>query len=962
LSLPGTRIWFPLLALLAYGLLAAVLLWPAGPGGEVLSACGPFVGTGPFAAQVRAAAPAGTPILGDPMQTFEPWQRYAADAFARTGSLPLWKDSNQCGAPLLGNAQSALFWPPNLLAVLLGAPAAALAWIALLKFAVAGLGTFLLARHLRVSWLGAFLAGLVYAFGGFQVLYAQFPLSNVSVLLPWLALTADRAALRPGGRTLAAVALVAALQHVGGHPETALHCQAGAALLVLVRAASLAGGVGRALRSRALLFPAAGMALGFAAAAIQVLPFLEYLRQSEALRERGREAWTFARVVPGAESLLVPPALAAAWFCARRLARPAARALPAAAGLLLACTVLLVAARHDGLFLDPVLILAPDWFGAHDAYLGYANYVFVNGGYAGAALVLAALGMLAGAPRAIARAGGALFVLALLLAHGVPVLTGLLESLPVFDVSANGRLHLLALLAAAVLAGLGLDALGVAAADAARARDLRRRWALLLGVPVLAVLVALPVSIVRGQHQFREARDAVRDARPMPAAALGSESLGVGRTIVAGWIAPGAAVQHALLLHGRGLSTPATLIPVPDDQRARQPELAAVAGPVYGFRAEVAREAGLDDAPYRVLCAGPDGAPWLSPLLGMPAGFPTWLFLAAAPEGPKSVGEIAFLVAAALLTAAALGARGTALACARAALVLLVCASLFHFGRGFLPSVPPALAYPPSPFLDALAELRPDGRHLVAHGSTFLLRPETGAAYGLMEPVGYDAMGVARYVPVLRAATDDPLLPKPMTDLPGRPDVDRRLLGLMAVRAFAHSADLPVPGETLHHDADGFTLTANERFLPRARVVPRAAVEADDTRALALLRDPSFDPATTVLLAAQPPASAAAGARPAPARITTDSPDTLVIDVSGNAGGYLVLADTFFPGWIAAVDGAEREILRANIAFRAVSVRPGERSVTFVYRPASFRAGAIVSALALLCMLGLSVGGARRRG
>ena len=37
----------------------------------------------------------------------------------------------------------------------------------------------------------------------------------------------------------------------------------------------------------------------------------------------------------------------------------------------------------------------------------------------------------------------------------------------------------------------------------------------------------------------------------------------------------------------------------------------------------------------------------------------------------------------------------------------------------------------------------------------------------------------------------------------------------------------------------------------------------------------------------------------------------------------------------------------ANGAFRGVFVMPGERVVEFVYEPASFRAGALISALAL---------------
>ena len=77
---------------------------------------------------------------------------------------------------------------------------------------------------------------------------------------------------------------------------------------------------------------------------------------------------------------------------------------------------------------------------------------------------------------------------------------------------------------------------------------------------------------------------------------------------------------------------------------------------------------------------------------------------------------------------------------------------------------------------------------------------------------------------------------------------------------------------------------------------------------------------------------------------------------------WLVLADTFFPGWTVTVDGEPRSIARANTAFRAVAVGPGDQVVEFRYEPLSFRLGLIVSAGAALALL--AVGGAalvRRR-
>ena len=219
-----------------------------------------------------------------------------------------------------------------------------------------------------------------------------------------------------------------------------------------------------------------------------------------------------------------------------------------------------------------------------------------------------------------------------------------------------------------------------------------------------------------------------------------------------------------------------------------------------------------------------------------------------------------------------------------------------------------------------------------------------------------------------QAACGDENRPLATRSLSDRPDVDRRLLGIMAVRDVVHSTRRPVQGETVALFEPEQALTLNAEWLPRARVVPRAEVEPDDERALARMRDPSFDAAGTVLLSERPADAAEdAAGEPAgaggPVRILVDEPDRVQVEVAGSGGGYLVLADTFFPGWRALVDGVERPIVRANLAFRAVPLRAGDAVVSFEYRPLSVRVGLAVSlasvlALALLARPRSSRGGA----
>ncbi len=146
--------------------------------------------------------------------------------------------------------------------------------------------------------------------------------------------------------------------------------------------------------------------------------------------------------------------------------------------------------------------------------------------------------------------------------------------------------------------------------------------------------------------------------------------------------------------------------------------------------------------------------------------------------------------------------------------------------------------------------------------------------------------------------------------------------------------------------------------LPRAFVVHQAEVTPDDDQAIARMRAPAFEPARTVILANGEPL---AGDGDATVEMVNYAPEEIVVDVTTDVPGYLVLTDTFYPGWRASVDGELAEISRADVAFRAVRLEPGAHRVEFHYGPASVRWGAWISGVALFIWLGLLVWALWRR-
>jgi hypothetical protein len=162
--------------------------------------------------------------------------------------------------------------------------------------------------------------------------------------------------------------------------------------------------------------------------------------------------------------------------------------------------------------------------------------------------------------------------------------------------------------------------------------------------------------------------------------------------------------------------------------------------------------------------------------------------------------------------------------------------------------------------------------------------------------------------------------------------------------------------------------------LPRAWAVSQARVIPVPKDLLSELMTPAFDPATEVLLESPYLSSGQlsdpglmVGADPTAHPLSTPIPrpqhspvagslredgNSRTIDIVTPQPGYLVLAYTYYPGWRATVDGQPTEILRANYAFMALPLGPGEHRVTLHYQPVSLMLGGLISGLSVLVVIG----------
>jgi hypothetical protein len=279
-----------LAAAVIYALLSLVFVGQGLLPGRTLSSADFLWSTVPWdSSRPPDVAPLGANFeAADAVVVFQPFFEYSHDAFP---DIPLWNPNVMAGRPFLADAQSAVFSPFTIPAYLLPL-SKALGVMALLKLFVAAFGTYLFGRAMGMRFGGALLAGIVFAFGTFFVVWLPWPLTNVFPLLPWLLLATELLIRRPGPLPAAGLAALVGLQFFGGHPETSFHFMFVTVVFFVARLLQRHRREGRRALVRPTVTFGLALAAGGALAAVVLLPLAELLLHSADLAHRQDSAPT----------------------------------------------------------------------------------------------------------------------------------------------------------------------------------------------------------------------------------------------------------------------------------------------------------------------------------------------------------------------------------------------------------------------------------------------------------------------------------------------------------------------------------------------------------------------------------------------------------------------------------------------------------------------------------------------
>jgi hypothetical protein len=231
----------------------------------------------------------------------------------------------------------------------------------------------------------------------------------------------------------------------------------------------------------------------------------------------------------------------------------------------------------------------------------------------------------------------------------------------------------------------------------------------------------------------------------------------------------------------------------------------------------------------------------------------------------------------------------------------------------------------------------------------------TQMIYGIYDIRNYDALEVNYYWKLLNTFSQGMMML--WIDLS---NVDERFLDFMGAKWVFSRSDLSSGNYSrsyaLVKNYGDYFLFENTDAMPRAFVIQNATFSSNDSEILEMLKNPSFDWRSSVILSGDDRRIERYFTKAqSTIEIVDYQPNRIKIDAVSNAPGFLVISDTYYPGWNAYINGSKVDILRANYAFRAINLDVGKSIVEFKYEPLSLYVGAIISCTAIFIIIFLYI-------
>jgi len=272
-------------------------------------------------------------------------------------------------------------------------------------------------------------------------------------------------------------------------------------------------------------------------------------------------------------------------------------------------------------------------------------------------------------------------------------------------------------------------------------------------------------------------------------------------------------------------------------------------------------------------------------------------------------------------------------------LVLLVCGGFFYYGYNYYLVTPDSFICPKTPVMQFLQNnigwhrLTSYKENLENSSSSWLSNKSD--IWSLQNIRGYEIIKAKRY--------------QVLENYFRGTDFDHKTFNTLGVKYFVQGKNDPentklssINSLFLVYNDESINIYENKEVMPRAFVVFNVEPVKNYEQALNVFLSDSFKPEMTALIETENPEGLLADFDNQPAapyqtaEIIDYSPNRIEIITDIQMDGYLVLTDTYYPGWQAYLDGQRIEIYPTDIAFHGLFIPQGKHQVIFKYRPKFF--------------------------
>ncbi|MBI3443156.1 YfhO family protein [Candidatus Woesebacteria bacterium] len=264
--------------------------------------------------------------------------------------------------------------------------------------------------------------------------------------------------------------------------------------------------------------------------------------------------------------------------------------------------------------------------------------------------------------------------------------------------------------------------------------------------------------------------------------------------------------------------------------------------------------------------------------------------------------------------------------------------------------VPAHLIFPSTPVIDFLK--KQPGIFRISKENTNLLPANSWIAYKLESPEGYDPLYGIDYAhffhklngglytdTIGRIATLDRFNPKYM---------DAINVKYILTKSESMAQQLIKDGFEPVFADKSVTIYQNPHVLERAYFIDKIRFAKNKKEVGEILDDPQFDPTKEAIVLGKAFDIVSGGKT---VTSINHEDNKVEIKTKNEKEGFLVLADSYDPGWISFINGNRSTIYLVDGALRGVRVPSGENLVSFRYEPVSFKYGLLISLLSAIFVL-----------